>query len=185
MMKTLKKLLAGAMAIASVTVAATPAHAVVIFDNVDALILSLAGSEFFGATLIAEPGAFSHQFDFMIATDSLANSSVTTTMLGGNDVDFSSILLDGFAFTQTSNDGMGAENWELSAVSLGGGLHSIFVNGSVVGTSSNGAYSGVLNVGAVPEPGTWAMMLLGFGAIGFAMRRSRRRVPVRLLAQIS
>lgn len=27
---------------------------------------------------------------------------------------------------------------------------------------------------AVPEPGTWAMMLLGFGAIGFSMRRSRR-----------
>lgn len=27
---------------------------------------------------------------------------------------------------------------------------------------------------AVPEPGTWAMMLLGFGGIGFAMRRSRR-----------
>ena len=28
--------------------------------------------------------------------------------------------------------------------------------------------------GAVPEPETWAMMLLGFGAIGFAMRRQRR-----------
>ena len=27
---------------------------------------------------------------------------------------------------------------------------------------------------AVPEPGTWAMMLLGFGAVGFAMRRRRR-----------
>lgn len=26
----------------------------------------------------------------------------------------------------------------------------------------------------VPEPGTWAMMLLGFGATGFAMRRRRR-----------
>lgn len=27
---------------------------------------------------------------------------------------------------------------------------------------------------AVPEPGTWAMMLLGFGAAGFAMRRRKR-----------
>lgn len=29
---------------------------------------------------------------------------------------------------------------------------------------------------AIPEPATWAMMLLGFGAVGFAMRR--RRAPV-------
>ena len=29
---------------------------------------------------------------------------------------------------------------------------------------------------AVPEPGTWAMMLMGFGAAGYAMRR--RRAPV-------
>jgi PEP-CTERM motif-containing protein len=30
-------------------------------------------------------------------------------------------------------------------------------------------------VTGVPEPGTWAMMLLGFGATGFALRRSRKR----------
>lgn len=29
--------------------------------------------------------------------------------------------------------------------------------------------------GAVPEPATWAMMLLGFGAIGMTIRRSKRR----------
>jgi hypothetical protein len=29
-------------------------------------------------------------------------------------------------------------------------------------------------VGAVPEPATWAMMLVGFGAIGFQMRRRSR-----------
>jgi hypothetical protein len=27
----------------------------------------------------------------------------------------------------------------------------------------------------VPEPGTWALMLLGFGGIGLALRRGRRR----------
>jgi hypothetical protein len=27
----------------------------------------------------------------------------------------------------------------------------------------------------VPEPSTWAMMLLGFGAVGMAVRRNRRR----------
>ena len=40
------------------------------------------------------------------------------------------------------------------------------------------AFSGITVAGvpvdnAVPEPGTWAMMLLGFGAVGFAMRRRR------------
>jgi hypothetical protein len=32
----------------------------------------------------------------------------------------------------------------------------------------------VLAAGAVPEPGTWALMLLGFGGIGMAMRRRRK-----------
>jgi PEP-CTERM motif len=32
------------------------------------------------------------------------------------------------------------------------------------------------SVPAVPEPATWAMMLLGFGAIGLTMRRQRKRV---------
>jgi len=33
--------------------------------------------------------------------------------------------------------------------------------------------------GAVPEPATWAMMLMGFGAVGFAMRR-RQSVATRI-----
>lgn len=34
-----------------------------------------------------------------------------------------------------------------------------------------GSYSGSVTSPAVPEPATWAMMILGFGAVGFAMRR--------------
>lgn len=37
--------------------------------------------------------------------------------------------------------------------------------------------------GGVPEPATWAMMIAGFGATGFALRRSRRRKA--LLTQLA
>ena len=42
--------------------------------------------------------------------------------------------------------------------------------------NQDGFSDAVLIGGAVPEPATWAMMLLGFGAIGFAMRRHRREL---------
>lgn len=35
----------------------------------------------------------------------------------------------------------------------------------------------VVSNGAVPEPSTWATMLLGFGAVGMALRRRRRTAP--------
>jgi len=36
--------------------------------------------------------------------------------------------------------------------------------------------------GGVPEPATWAMMLLGFGGIGMAMRRTRRSGVLKQIA---
>lgn len=50
------------------------------------------------------------------------------------------------------------------------------------GYDSGMAFSGITVAGkpiegAIPEPGTWAMMLLGFGAVGFAMRRRRGAAP--------
>ena len=57
----------------------------------------------------------------------------------------------------------GVSNWTDTAYDSGMAFSGITVAGVPVGN-------------AVPEPGTWAMMLLGFGAVGFAMRR-RRAVP--------
>lgn len=37
---------------------------------------------------------------------------------------------------------------------------------------------GIGNIAAVPEPGSWAMMLVGFGAIGFALRRRDRTIAI-------
>ena len=51
-----------------------------------------------------------------------------------------------------------------------------------LGTFGNGAPGNVLLRGLaltpVPEAGTWAMMLLGLGAVGAALRRNRRKLPL-------
>jgi hypothetical protein len=38
--------------------------------------------------------------------------------------------------------------------------------------SNNEAFSGTLLVSSVPEPAAWALMLVGFGGLGVALRRS-------------
>jgi hypothetical protein len=45
-------------------------------------------------------------------------------------------------------------------------------NGNVI-IGHTEAFATAAQTGAVPEPSTWAMMLFGFGAVGFAMRRRK------------
>jgi len=62
------------------------------------------------------------------------------------------------------------------------GLFSETVRYDLTFGAGAGAFNDTVNIAAsVPEPATWAMMLLGFGGIGIAIRR--RRKPV--LAQIA
>ena len=59
-----------------------------------------------------------------------------------------------------------------------------FKTGTFALTDDQGAGTYTLNIasaiGAVPEPGTWGMMILGMGAVGFAIRRRQKvRTSVR------
>ena len=48
---------------------------------------------------------------------------------------------------------------------------------TVQGTRGDGSvFGGHVTADAVPEPATWGMMLLGFGALGWQLRRRRRHV---------
>jgi hypothetical protein len=59
-------------------------------------------------------------------------------------------------------------------------LNTLFYKITINGTSpapGDSQYTGQLTATSVPEPATWAMMLAGFGLIGFAMRRKRQSHP--------
>ena len=55
-----------------------------------------------------------------------------------------------------------------------------FANALSVTISPNANGTGIDNliIGSVPEPATWLMMALGFGAIGFSIRRKRRKLAL-------
>lgn len=50
---------------------------------------------------------------------------------------------------------------------------NVFFDGATP-TGFTGSWITSFQPSAVPEPSTWAMMLLGFGAVGFALRRRKR-----------
>jgi hypothetical protein len=76
--------------------------------------------------------------------------------------------------------GAGPEATSFFAFDAGAGTGSITVTGRE-GANALGLSNAVLfSTGAVPEPATWAMMLLGFGGIGMTMRRRRNPAMAQL-----
>ena len=77
----------------------------------------------------------------------------------------SGFALGGMSINQTgSGDGLNT---------FGGGFSQFDITNITTATWGRFTYTGQAQVAAVPEPSTWAMMLLGFGGIGIAMRKRR------------
>ena len=126
-------------------------------------------------------------FNFHDDGDNGPNSYLTLTRVGGglfslNSFDYSFTAYFGSSdATATITAGT---NTPLLLTGTGTST-SGFSNVSSVTFSNPGVYNYIqldnVNVtagaGAVPEPATWAMMLVGFGGVGYAMR-SRRKVAV-------
>lgn len=84
------------------------------------------------------------------------------------------VTFGGLSFSTTS---LGDFNFYNSGAGYYGLLSSV--------RNINGYPDGVVataHVAPVPEPSSWALMLLGFGVAGFAMRRSRARAGLLQLA---
>jgi hypothetical protein len=88
-----------------------------------------------------------------------------------------------FGSVTDSNAGGIQVDFDNTAHTFGGGPNAFTLTVNDVSVSNDGIATPVTGYirTAVPEPATWAMMLMGFAGIGFAMRR--RRQPA--LAQVA
>jgi opacity protein-like surface antigen len=176
----MKKFLMAAAAVASIACAAPAAQAATVtFNQINSADLIFFGAEDFGATFVKQVGdvlplGFSHVFNFTLDNSYLSSTGVQTTLIGTKDIDFTSIFLDGYAFTQVGFDPQ-KEDWQLLGQVLSVGAHTLTINGKVqgFGATSGATYNGTIQIAGVPEPTTWALMIGGFGAAGAMLRRKR------------
>jgi hypothetical protein len=146
-------------------------------------------------------GSFEDIYQFTIGVDGqgeigTGSGGITTNItiggIGGlTDIDFLSVLVNGMAATGHYTDidgnacttpGVGTcgagETFTIAGVPIfGGQLNTIDIIGTVGGPRGIGSYGGsatFLPTAPVPEPATWAMMLLGFLGVGSVMSRRKK-----------
>jgi hypothetical protein len=128
--------------------------------------------------------SFTESLEFLNDLSGIYSITLTTSTAA---VDFTSaILSDGvnswnlYKFIDDgTNEYWSFNNPPTNQYSLGAGDYTLTIMGDNNGAGSLG---GTVTINAVPEPAAWAMMLIGFGAIGASMRRRRTRFAVRQFA---
>jgi len=117
---------------------------------------------------------FHEWLEFTNTLDGLYSVTLSTSSL---PVNFTSAVrtngITNYALSLVGNQGPN-EFWGLDTTFIPAGQYTLNIYGN---NSNTGSLGGSITITeAVPEPATWAMMLIGFGAIGWQLRR--RRSPV-------
>lgn len=165
--------------------AAPPASFIVTgnpFTGTDVVTASIGDTPNVGGTT-SVPAMFTDDFQFTIGPaggqpiGTGSGGIITTASFIGaaTDLDLTSVLVNGTPISISSSLGGLIESAGTSNVQIFSGvLNHITISGLSRGA---GSYGGNLTfLPSVPEPATWLMMLLGFGAIGLSMRKRKSAV---------
>lgn len=182
----MRKLLLGLIGATALTVASA-ANAAVTINSTSFTAQATTDGDLTFSTGYVDAGAsspFSEWITWTETWDGIYSFDLQSIGVAGNsatDVDFTSVVLTGTGIVGSIIINPAAdstdlfEHYALTNLALDAGQYTLTVSG-MRGTTST--FTGNISFAAIPEPGTWAMMLLGFGAVGFAMRR--RRTPALL-----
>ena len=104
------------------------------------------------------------------------SSVLEQTFISTSDASFGGTLLASQTFTAAGgNTAIFAPTPSLSPLYSETVEYTITTNGTGVGLVNN-----TVNISAVPEPATWAMMILGFAGVGFMAYRRKDRAAFRI-----
>jgi hypothetical protein len=120
----------------------------------------------------ASAGGQTAWFNFFVAPDALGTFSATVATFPVSTVTLLELLTGGTSSTVGTTSLMTTPGTQLTYGNLTANTWYTFRYTANMATA--GSISGNATFYPVPEPATWALMLLGFGGIGLAMRRRRR-----------
>lgn len=184
---TMFKQLAFAGAVAAGITIAAPAQAAVTVTYPSGQVITMTtvdGLDFdgtFRAELAGTGGDpnFTSSFSFFVpGAGEVGIAAISIRTSQGSNVDFTSGMLNGTVPFQIINGFVD----QASVLSLiGSGMNTFTLNGTLNAPQGNGTggFGGDVSFTlAVPEPTTWALLILGFGVIGHSMRRRSNKVRV-------
>lgn len=129
---------------------------------------------FLGFDVTGDAGVFSATFTFDNPFTPAAAGGSAVFNFDGSTIVFTSGDISGGGVAVVTNTGAGS-SIQVDRASLPFGPQTLTFNGTFNGNGT-ARVGGQLALTAVPEPSTWAMFILGFGALGFAMRRRNAKV---------
>ncbi len=176
------------LSIAALALSCTaPASAAVIISDYN--ITFTSGSTVISSGAKTAPGEYQDNFHFHTDTTTTFSGSLSTQRLRDlsgmivSDLDFGNSLpgdgvhVDATWFTVASGGTDALEVENLPTTTLEAGDHLLTINYTVQAADAANAavYAGplFLAITPVPEPSSWALMLVGIGTIGVAMRRRK------------